>query len=314
MTGFSGASPAERFPPLRSQPDQRRTRFRLPGWAAPDHPIVERELSHLPRLVQRPGHDLRSILTLLLMLLFPCVLLTGSLPLHLVLLPLSWLPLLFAAPAISRERAAGTWDTLRLTPFSPGELALAKACAVAHHLRPLLMLLLAGQVASFLTAGLFLCSFLGAGGHRTLAGTYTRMAAITPEGLPATLAAGLIVVVVALVAVPLDYALSILTGMLASLLATRQEAALAAGLALRTLAAGLILLAGMGVFSAQAGVLIDPLSLLGAGMVGGVFGWPLAGLLDWQGAAALAALVMLGLQALLVLLMAGAVVRQADRV
>ncbi len=284
----------------------------MPGWAAPDHPVAERELGRLPGLVGGLTRNLRGVLVGLLML-FPCALLTGSLPLHLVLLPLSWLPLAFAAPVISRERAAHTWDTLRLTPFPPGELALAKACAVARHLRPLLTLLLIGQIASFVTAGLFLCSFLGAGGHRTLAGDYRRMAALTPESLPAILVAGLIVSGAALAAVPLDYALSILSGVLASLVTARQEIALTVGLILRALAAGLILLAGVLVFSAGAGIAVDPLSLIGAGMVSGPAGWPLAGLLDWQGASALAALVMLGLQALLIVLLGGAILWQAER-
>jgi len=311
MPAMPGAPPAEHPGPARSQPGW--FRLRLPAWATPDHPVVSRELGRLPDLVREPGRDLRSVLIVLLMLLAPCALLTGSLPLHLVLIPLSWLPVVFAAPVISRERAAGTWDTLRLTPFPAGELALAKAYAVAHHLRPLLALLLIGQAASFLTAGLFLCSFLGAGGHRTLAGDYRRMTAVTAEGLPATVAAGLIVAGVALAAVPLDYILSILTGVLASLLATRQKVGLAVALILRALAAGLILLAGVGAFSAQAGIAIDPLTLLSAGMISGPFGWPLAGLLDWRGAAALAALAMLGVQALLILLLTGTVIHQAAR-
>ncbi len=135
----------------------------LPRWARRDHPIVTRELAALPVFLGRRGR-LRNkslVMGLAALSFVPWSCLCGGVLWPLLLVPLSWLPLIWAAPVINREVEARTWDDLRLTPYSVREIVLAKLSAVAYRLSPLLVFVLVGQLASGALLGLGWAVFFG---------------------------------------------------------------------------------------------------------------------------------------------------------
>jgi hypothetical protein len=84
--------------------------------------------------------------------------LTGLLIWPLLILPsLGWwaLPLgLTLAPVVIRERVAGTWHTLRLTPLDTETILLSKARAALMRIRPLLIVFRALLIAVSLVAAM----------------------------------------------------------------------------------------------------------------------------------------------------------------
>lgn len=270
----------------------------LPVWARPAHPVVVRRLAALPAFGGYiHGLHRRRLIGVLMLLLAPCALLTGSLPLQLILLPLSWAPLLWAAPLLSQERQHGTWDLLRLTPYARADLLLANGAGVAYGLRRVMRWLVIGQGVCVLNCLLSLVLVFGSGGYRTLAGEYIHLADVPPAAgmLPAFVGIALL----SLLAVPLDFGLSIGLGVLASALVTRREAALLLAAGLRIAFSVVVLGAGVVGLTILTGQSPSPLMLFGALLVGGPFGWPLLGVLQAPGAALVITLVTVGFVLLL---------------
>ena len=280
-----------------------------PAWARRTHPVVARQMAALPAFDLYAWGGSRRLMVALLALLAPCALLTGSLPLQLVLLPLGWLPVLWAAPLVSRERRQGTWDLLCLTPYPRAELLLASGWAVACRLRGLLGWLLIGQVASVVNVLLYMAFFLGGGGYRTLSGAYVHLAELPPAA--GTLPAFVGIALLALLAVPLDFGLSIGLGLLASARMARREGALLVACGLRALASLLALVTGVIALITLTGQALHPVIVFGAQLVIGPVGWPLIGVLQYPGAAFAAVLVIVGMLALLLFLTLDAIRRVA---
>jgi hypothetical protein len=145
-----------------------RLREWFPRWARPDHPIMQRELAHLPSfgirtedLYQRPA----SVIGAMMLWLAPFACGFSGLPWQLLLAPLGWLPLVWATSIIRREVRARTWQTLCSTPYPADEILLAKLAAVIYRLLPPLIMLFFGHILFY---GVMLIGWLVSGSAGTI--------------------------------------------------------------------------------------------------------------------------------------------------
>lgn len=284
----------------------------LPAWARVTHPVVARRMKALPAIGCFAGRfTRRRLLGVVLILLAPCTLLTGTLPLQVVLLPLSWLPLVWAAALISQERRVGAWDLLRLTPLSAAELLLANGAGIAYGLWRVLRWLIIGQAVCVLNVLLSIVLMLGSGGYRTLTGSYVYLVEVPPPA--GALPAFVVIALLSLAAVPLEFGLSIGLGLLASALVARRDAALVLAAALRIAASLMMLAAGVTVLVALLRRSSAPLMMFGSLLVAGPFGWPLVGILQAPGAMLAITLTMVVCGVLLLGATCGALCRAARR-
>jgi hypothetical protein len=127
----------------------------LPPYMRRDDPLVRRELDALPNFLGEDGRLRGKIILLALVGLgiMPCSCGCGGVPWTLLAFALNLLPLVWGAGTLNRERAADTWGTLRVTPYSVQEIVLAKLSAVTYRLSPLLALLLTGELLSYIVSG-----------------------------------------------------------------------------------------------------------------------------------------------------------------
>ncbi len=211
-------------------------RFQLPAWARHDNPLVRRELQALPLFLGQDGNlsVKRLLLAVLALGLMPCSCSCGGLPWLVLQSALSLAPLLWGALLINREQAAGTWDVLRVTPYSDAELVLAKISAVVYRLSPLLTLLLSGQLAYYLILGFF-TSFTLFSATLTVNGMTAWQTATTPSGAISALLALLLALAAIVLTTILDFATNIVLGTLASSLASSRGTAYAGAIGLRLL-------------------------------------------------------------------------------
>lgn len=211
----------------------------LPRWARRDHPIVSRELAALPVFLGRRGR-LRNkslVMGLAALSFVPWSCLCGGVLWPLLLVPLSWLPLIWAAPVINREVEARTWDDLRLTPYSVREIVLAKLCAVVYRLSPLLVFVLVGQLASGVLLGLGWTVFFGST-TIYVNGTVVQQPALFSGGLSALLGvlvlAGILLLLIPFVSLA-EFLGNVAIGGLASSLTTSRPLAYISAFVLRLL-------------------------------------------------------------------------------
>ncbi|MBN1965828.1 MAG: hypothetical protein JW910_14345, partial [Anaerolineae bacterium] len=233
--------------PRDREADSARLERRLPTWARRRHPILARERRALPRLrIDRPrwwpeprDAPLRALLLqlalsmgpvfvgLVILVVVPFQVSAALLLLTLTLL--NWIPLLWTAPVISREVAAGRWDVLRATPYGTRVIVLAKLSAVARHLALVLQLALLVQLLP-VSIPLLALVFEPVYGD--------------VFGLPLLLLIVFGTPLLALVSTVLDYGLNIASGGLASTVTGSRGLAILSALGLR---AGLSLLYLLGV-------------------------------------------------------------------
>lgn len=287
---------------------------RLPAWTRTDHPIVARELERLPYLSLGRNSLVWRVLVGLMALLTPCALFFGNIPIQILLLPLSFLALNWSAPLLGTELSGGTWEALRLTPYSTMEIVLAKLSAVGHRLRSLLGLLEAGQVASLMALLLFMVMFNPYTGYRAMSGAWIRqITPPTPVAQSSMLIAGLGIMVVSLLIPAVDFGLTIVLGALASTWARRQETALVWAVLLRALVLGLFLVVGFLLLQAATGEAVNPLMVFAGALLGGPVGWTFLGLYDWPWAAlATGAILLLG-EVLALLVALWITIKRAER-
>lgn len=226
--------------------------WQAPSWLRRDHPIVARELNALPlflgRAEESPGFLV--IMALVGAGMAGCSCGCGGILLPLLLIPLGWLPLLWAVPVINREVQAHTWDTLRVTPYSVREIVLAKMSAVLYRMTPLLAFMLVGQVISTLSAMIFW--WMLSGNALILAISINGQAAepsfSRPGGFPGgsdVLVVTALLLLLVLLHTLLDFLVSIVLGGLASALTDNRNLAYLAAFGLRLLASVLLVVSGV---------------------------------------------------------------------
>jgi len=288
-------------------------RNRLPAWARPDHPIAVREMDRLPYLSFHRRSPAGRILVGLMVLVTPCALFFGNIPIQIILLPLSFLALNWSAPLLGQERRDGTWDSLRLTPYATQEIVLAKLTAAARRLGGLLGVLEVGQVASLIAVGLFFLMFNPQTGYRVFSGMWVERPPFSPAEQGSTVVAGAGLVAVSLLIPALDFALTIVLGALASTWAERHESTviwailLRAGLLVMFLASGAILI------QFTTGEEVNAIMILGGALLGGPIGWTFLGIYDWPWAALATALALLLVEVLALLLALRLTIGRAER-
>lgn len=209
----------------------------LPVWARMDNPIVARELAALPQFLgadSRPGLKI-ALVALMAPALILCSCGCVGLPWVALTAALSLLPMIWAAGIINRERAANTWESLRVTPYSTRQIVLAKMAAVFYRLLPLLALLLAGQIFSLLIASTGL-AFVSFSGVVSVSGSVQQAFQIPPSGIqtPVITLLGFFLAVT-LFGTTLDFVTGIVLGGLASSLTGGRGAAVLGAFGLRVL-------------------------------------------------------------------------------
>ncbi|GAB4575905.1 MAG: hypothetical protein Kow0077_29750 [Anaerolineae bacterium] len=209
----------------------------LPPWARLDHPLVQRELEELPNFLGDDGNlNLKMVLLALVGVgLVSCSCACSGLLWPVMMLGLGTVPLIWGAMLVNRERAAGRWDMLRVTPYSVREILLAKIMAVTYRLTPLLALLLAGQAMSFLSS-IWLMNYVMFSATLSLNGQSVLSTGSDPVAASSALVAGVgLAFVLTLFTTLLDFALNIVVGLLASTLVLQRGWAYAAAVGLRML-------------------------------------------------------------------------------
>ena len=194
-----------------------RARLRLPHWAQPDNPLVQRELDALPGFLGKQTTRRDAILFVGLATLGLGV--TACLCVGLwqiILVPLSMLPIIFSATIINRETVAGRWDDLRMTPYTIHEIVGAKLAAVLYRLAPLLGVLLGITLLSSGVSWVF--SLLLNNSYISVNGTPVQTPDAPFVNIPAILLITALLVGVSLLQTALDFLLSLVTGGLASVI------------------------------------------------------------------------------------------------
>ncbi len=253
---------------------------RLPPWARHDHPLVARELRLLPPFFSAKGAPLRTTVTrmvLLALIVAPCGCACGGLPWQLLLAPLGWLPLIWAAPIIVQEISAGRWAMLRATPYSVREIVLAKLSAVVYRLSPLLGFILAGQavLVALMAVGWALLTNVATVYVSFNGATLEQPNLLPTETLPpaGTLLLGVLMMGLTILAALLDFLTNAALGGLASTLTRQRAAAYVGAFGLRvalTLLAYALTLALAGVVVEQP---LHPLEVVLLAAIGGSPGW-----------------------------------------
>ncbi len=212
------------------------SRVPLPAWAQMDNPLVQRELETLPDFLGQDGNlNVKMLLLALVGLgLVSCSCTCGGVWWPLLAGALGLIPLLWGAMLVNRDQAAGRWDMLRVTPYSVRDILLAKLAAALYRLSPLLALLLAGEVMSYVATSWFLdlaytSVLVNVNGSTTSLGDPGGAA-----GFPLTWAVLLVRVMLSTV---LGFVLNIAVGLLGSTLTASRGWAFAGAVGLRVLLA-----------------------------------------------------------------------------
>lgn len=253
---------------------------RLPVWARYDHPVVQRELGRLPPFFSKQGAPLRTTtprMALLALIVAPIMCGCSLFPWHLLLIPLGWLPLIWAAPVIGHEVTAGRWDMLRSTALSGREIALAKLSAVLYRLLPLLSFMLIGQL---IVLGLALLGWIvlisGTWQVYTMSGGSLIPVQLMPQnglvGLPLMILGG-IMLLATLVSTLLDFVTNAVLGTLASALTPERSAAYVTAFTLRAVLTGLYVLLGLLAANLAAGRPMPFYEPIGFAALAGSPGW-----------------------------------------
>ncbi len=288
-------------------------RNRLPAWARPDHPIAVREMDRLPYLSFHRRSPAGRILVGLMVLVTPCALFFGNIPIQIILLPLSFLTLNWSAPLLGQERRDGTWDSLRLTPYSTQEIVLAKLSAAGRRLGGLLGVLEVGQIASLMAVGLYILMFNARSGYRVFSGAWVQHPAFTGAEQGAIVAAGVGLVGVSLLIPFLDFALTIVLGALASTWTERHESTVIWAILLRAVLLVAFLASGAILIQLATGEQVNPLMIFGGALMGGPIGWTFLGIYDWPWAALATALALLMAEVLALLVALRLTIWRAER-
>jgi len=290
---------------------------RLPTWARYDHPIVQRELGRLPPFFSRQGAPLRTTtvrMALLALIVAPLMCGCFVFPWHLLLIPLGWLPLIWAAPVIGHEIAAGRWDMLRTTALSGREIALAKLSAVLYRLLPLLSFMLMGQAVA-LGLGLlaWMTLFSGTVQVFTMSGGSLLPVDVLPPGRMiglSFLALGGVMLLAVLVSTLLDFVTNAALGALASTLTPRRSTAYVTAFALRAALTGLYALLAANLVAGRPVPFYEP---IGLAALAGSPGWAMLALPDSVFGPLVVAAITLAGQALALAAILGLTFRRVER-